>query len=177
MTMTKYTWLDALSSTINKKRKKKYGPKSQFKYGVQVSRNMKEVTNFDEANNNTLWSDSIKLEIKALTDLECFDFKDPDHDCGKEYQHTTLTLIFGVKQDLQNKARLVAGGHLVDALDQEIYSSTVKGIMSIMLLHVIAHKTGMNQLCGNVRNAYVNAFTNKKVYDVAGKEFGQSLEG
>jgi hypothetical protein len=30
-------------------------------------------------NGNTLWQDSIKLEIKALTDLEHFDFKDPDH--------------------------------------------------------------------------------------------------
>jgi hypothetical protein len=161
----------------NNNKKKKYDPKPQFKYGVQVPRNMTQATKFDKANNNTLWSDSIKLEIKALTDLECFDFKDPDYDCGKEYQRTTLTLIFGVKQDLRHKARLVAGGHLVDALDHDIYSSTVKGV-SVKLLHVIAHKTGMCQLCRDVGNAYVNAFTNEKVYaTVAGKEFGPALEG
>jgi hypothetical protein len=99
----------------NKKKKEKYDPKPQFKYGVQVPRNMSQARKFNEANNNTLWSNSIKLEIKALMDLECFDFKDPDHACGKEYQCTTLTLIFGVKQDLRHKARLVVGGHLVDA--------------------------------------------------------------
>ena len=80
-------------------------------------------------------------------------------------------MIFGVKQDLHHKARLVAGGHLVGALNHDIYSSTVKGV-SVKLLHVIAHKTGMTQLCGDVSNAYVNAFTNEKVYAVAGKEFG-----
>jgi hypothetical protein len=40
---------------------------------------------------------------------------------------------------------------------------------------VIAHKTGMDQLCGDVGNAYVNAFTNEKVYAVTGNEFGESL--
>jgi hypothetical protein len=160
----------------NKKRKKKYDPKPQFKYGVQVPRNMKQAMKFDESNNNTLWQTSIKLEITALTDLECFDFKDPDYKCGPDYQLTTLTMIFGVKQDLRHKARLVAGGHLVDALDHDIYSSTVKGV-SVKLLHVIAHKAGMSQLCGDVGNAYVNAFTNEKVFAVAGKEFGEALEG
>jgi hypothetical protein len=35
----------------------------------------------------------------------------------------------------------------------------------------------MTQFCGDVGNAYVNAFTNKKVYAVVGKEFGEPLEG
>ena len=85
-------------------------------------------------------------------------------------------MIFDVKQDLRHKARLVAGGHLVDALNLNIYSSTVKGV-SVKLLNVIAHKTGMDQLCGDVGNAYVNAFTNKKVYARCGREFGSELEG
>ena len=89
---------------------------------------------------------------------------------------TTLTMMFGVKQDLRHKARLVAGGHLVDALDHDICSSAVKGV-SVKLLHVIAHKTGMTQLCGDVGNAHVNACTNEKVYARAGKEFGEALEG
>ena len=42
---------------------------------------------------------------------------------------------------------------------------------------MIAHKTGTTQLCGNIGNAYVNAFTNEKVYTVAGKEFGETVEG
>ena len=51
----------------------------------------------------------------------------------------------------------------------------VKGI-NICLLHVIAHKAGLQQLCGNVGNTYVNTYTNEKVYAKAGPEFGQELE-
>jgi hypothetical protein len=110
-------------------------------------------------------------------DLERFDFKDPDHKCGPKHQKTTLTVIFGVKQDLHHNARLVAGGHLVNLLDHDICSSVAKGA-SIKLLHVTAHKTSMTQLCGDVvRNACVNAFTNKRVCTVAGKESGEELEG
>ncbi len=66
---------------------------------------------------------------------------------------------------------MVSGGYLMDAHDHDIYSSKVKGI-SGMLLYVIAHKSGMRQLCGDVGNAYINAFTNEKVYAHAGPEFG-----
>ena len=70
---------------------------------------------------------------------------------------------------------LVAGGHLLDVLDHNVYSSIVKGI-SVRILHVIAHKAGLKQLVKDVGNAYVNADTNEKVYARAGPEFGE-LEG
>ena len=84
-------------------------------------------------------------------------------------------MIFDIKQDGRHKSRLVAGGHLLDVLDHNVYSSTVKGI-SVRILHVIAHKAGLKQLVGDVGNAYVNADTNEKVYARAGPEFG-ALEG
>jgi hypothetical protein len=71
---------------------------------------------------------------------------------------------------------LVAGGHLIDVLDHNVYSSTVKGI-SVKILHVIAHQQKLKQLCGDVTNAFVNAYTNKKVYAVAGLEFGEEAVG
>jgi hypothetical protein len=76
----------------------------------------------------------------------------------EQNQKTTLTIIYEVKQDLRRKARLVAGGHLVDPSDHSIYSSTIKGI-SVKLLHVISHKADLGQLCGDVSLAFVNAFT------------------
>jgi hypothetical protein len=84
-------------------------------------------------------------------------------------------MIFDVKQDLRSKARLVAGRHLVDCVDNNIYSSTVKGI-SIRMLHVIAHQQKLEILCGDIGNAYVNAYTNELVWSKAGPEFGD-LEG
>ena len=140
-----------------------------------MPRTVKQALELDSRNGDSLWADAIKREIQALTNVDCFEFKDRDFKVDKSFQLTTLHIIFYVKQDLRRKARLVAGGHLIDTLDHQVCSSTVKGI-SVRLLHVIAHKAGLKQLVGDVSNAYVNAHTNEKVYAIAGKEFGE-LEG
>ena len=126
---------------------------ARLKYGVQVPRNVREAFELDaNKNKNIFWRDAIKLEIDTLVNLECFEFHSKSYHPGNEYQWTMLTMIFDVKQDLRRKARLVAGGHLVDSLDNEVYSSTVKGI-SVRLLHVLAHKQKLDLICGDVRNA------------------------
>eukprot|EP00957_Ditylum_brightwellii_P042808 3241003-Ditylum_brightwellii.AAC.1 len=79
-------------------------------------------------------------------------------------------MVFDCKQDGRYKARLVAGGHLIDLLNHDVYSSMVKGI-SVCLLHVIAHSASMEVLCGDIGNTYVNAYTTEKVYAVASPEF------
>ena len=81
-----------------------------------------------------------------------------------------------VNQDLRHKCRLVAGGHLINALDHDIYSTTVKSL-SVKLLQVIAHKAKMEILCRDIGNAYVKAYTNEKVYSIAGEEFGKAMKG
>eukprot|EP00957_Ditylum_brightwellii_P109494 8350871-Ditylum_brightwellii.AAC.1 len=106
--------------------------------------------------------------------MDCFEFRDDVP--GNEFQQTTLHMVFDCKQDLCWKARLVAGGHLVDLLDILVYLSTVKRI-SVKLLHVIAHSTGLTALCGDIGNAYVNAYITWKVYVRAGLEFGEELAG
>ena len=80
-------------------------------------------------------------------------------------------MVFDVKQDGRRKSRLIAGGHLIDVVDHNLYSSTVKGL-SVRLLHVIAHKQKLEQLQGDIGNAYVNAYTKEKVYTKAGQTFG-----
>ena len=85
-------------------------------------------------------------------------------------------MIMNVKQDLRHKCRLVAGGHLIDALDHDIYSTTVKSI-SVKLLQMIAQKAKLEILCGDIGNAYVNAYTKEKVYAIAGNEFEKVMKG
>ena len=70
----------------------------------------------------------------------------------------------------------MAGGHLIDALDHDVYSTTVKSI-SVKLLQVIAHKANLEILCGNIGNAYVNAYTHEKVYAINGDEFVKAMKG
>ena len=84
-------------------------------------------------------------------------------------------MIMKVEQDLRHKCGLVAGGHLIDALNHYIYSTTVKSI-SVKLLQVIAHKANLEILCGDIGNAYFNAYTNRKVYAIAGDEFGKAMK-
>ena len=78
------------------------------------------------------------MEIKALLDLDCFYFFSAGHQTtlGDGWQRTTLHMVFDAKQSLQRKCRLVAGGHLVDMMDIQVYLSTVKSI-SVQILHVI----------------------------------------
>ena len=155
-----------------KKKKSGFGQKV-FKFGIQVPRTVKEALQLDAKNGNTLWQDALEIEMSALEDMDCFEFMEKGYDPGEGWQRTRLHMIFDVKADtLRHKARLVAGGHLVDALDHEVYSSTVKGI-SVKLLHVIAHSQKLEALCGDIGNAFVTAYTEEKVYCIAGPEFGK----
>jgi hypothetical protein len=155
-----------------KKKKAGLGPRGKiFKFGIQVPQTAKEAIDIDTANGNTLWQDAMRAEMDALEKLDCFEFHPEGCIPGDDYQPTRLRMIFDVKADtLQRKARLVAGGHLVDTLGADVYSSTVKSI-SVKLLHVIAHSTKMEALCGDIGNAFVTAFTQEKVYCIAGPEF------
>jgi hypothetical protein len=122
----------------------------------------------DITNGNTAWEDLLKSEMKDLFNLECFDIKSIGYFPGGDYQGITLTIIYDVKQDLRQKARLVAGGHLIDPLDHSVYSSTVKGI-SVKLLYAIAQKADLHVaifLC-----VFVNAFTCVLLNAIAGPKF------
>ena len=106
---------------------------------------MKHALEIDKIKGNTFWQDSIDKEMKGLLDLNCFEFKPSGYhkQLDEAWQRTTtLHCVFDVKQDLTRKCELVvAGGHLVDVADIQVYSTTVKSI-SIQLLHVISHKAG-----------------------------------
>ena len=117
--------------------------------------------------------DSMKAEVYRLLRLDSFEFKDKDFRPGNVYHATTFHMVFDVKHDLHRKSRLVAGGHLVEILDDQIYLPTVKS-MSVQLLHIIAHKLQLEQSCGDIGNTFVNTYTNKKVYvKSAGPEFDE----
>ena len=160
----------------NKKKKKRFDPGPRFHYGVQVPRTVEQALALDKANGNNLWKEAIDKEMTALRDLKCFEFRDKGDIPGDEYQKTRLMMIFDVKNDLRRKARLVAQGQLVDILDHVVYSSCVKAI-SVRLLCVIAHKNKLDIKCGDIGNAFVNAYTAEKIYCIAGLEFGEDSIG
>ncbi len=124
----------------------------------------------DREAGNAFWADAIRKEVASLLALDCFEFHAPDHKPSSEYQWTKLSMIFEVKQDGRRKARLVAGGHMVDPMGINSRSTVVKGI-SIRLLDLIAHRDNLPILCGDIGNAFITADCLEKIYSRAGPEF------
>jgi hypothetical protein len=97
-------------------------------------------------------------EINSIQEHGTFEFLTIDEDVPTDYQLAPPWIIFDVKSDLRRKARLVVGGHEVDARDHTKYSSVVR-FDSIRLLNVIAKAQNLKVLAGDVGNAYLYAYT------------------
>lgn len=143
------------------------------KFGINIPNSVKEALIFDRQNNNTLWADAIYKEMAALDKAKCFKYYPPTYRVSKEYQYAPLRLIFDVKQEnLRRKARLVAGGHVVNSNMYESYSSVIQ-TRTIRLLQTISVNQGLKMITGDVSNAFVQAPTCEKIWTRAGKEFGE----
>ena len=93
----------------------------------------------------------------------------------KSYHRIKVYLVFAVKFDGRQKARLVADGHLTLEPIENIYS----GVVSLRTLRLVIFLGKLNHLDlwgADIGNAYLEAFTDEKLYIVAGPEF-QELEG
>ncbi len=81
-------------------------------------------------------------------------------------------MIFDVKmEDFRQKARLVAGGYLTEALATITYASVV----SRETMHLALTFASLNDLeakVGDVLNAYITAPVKEKVWTILGLEFG-----
>ena len=144
----------------------------RVKFGLKIPNNTREALIIDAENGNNLWADAIAKEMGALEKANCFAFYPPGFKVGSEYQYAPLRLIFDIKQeDFRRKARLVAGGHVVDASMYESYSSTVQ-TRTIRILETVAINENMSMVTGDIGNAFVQAETKEKIYTRAGLEFG-----
>ena len=147
--------------------------KNRTKFGIVIPNNVKHALLLDKQNNNQAWAEAILKEMNALTKAGVWDFKPPNFRIPKNYQFAPLTLIFDVKQeDLRRKARLVAGGHVVDSTMYESYSSVVQ-TRTIRILETIAMNEELKFVTGDISNAFVQADTDEKIYSIAGPEFGE----
>ena len=161
-----------LKRLINKTTTRSSTPNYQF--GIQVPRNVKEAYALDERNGNTKWQDAMEAEIASLNDYNTF----KDNGTIKfipEYKRIIVHFVFAVKHDFRHKARLVAGGHLTDPNIDGTYSGVVS-LRSLRIAIVAAELNDLDIMVGDISSAYLEAYTNEKVYFIAGPEFGP-LEG
>ena len=90
------------------------------------------------------------------------------------YHKIKVHLVFAVKFDGRHKARLVADSHLTPEPIENIYS----GVVSLRYLWLVIFLGKLNNLNiggADIGNAYLEAFTDEKLYIGAGQEF-QELE-
>eukprot|EP00957_Ditylum_brightwellii_P060137 4566950-Ditylum_brightwellii.AAC.1 len=75
-------------------------------------------------------------------------------------------LVYDVKQNGQHKARLVAGGHITGPNTDTYYSSVVS--LRVMRMMIFLDKlNGMELIAADIGNAYLEAYTNEKIYFIA----------
>ena len=84
-------------------------------------------------------------------------------------------LVFAVKFDGRHKDRLVADVHLAPKPIENIYSGVVS-LRNFSLVMFLGKLNNLDIWGADIGNAYLEAFTDEKLYIVAGPEF-QELEG
>ena len=152
--------------------------------GYLILRNYMEAMQFDSENKNSKWYDAINLEMESM--LEYKEFKKGDKaildkhkkvtNPPKGYHRIKVHLVFAVKFDGRHKARLVADGHLTpDPIDNNIYSGVVS-LRNVGLVTLLGKLNHLELWGADIGNAYLEAFTDEKLYIVADPEF-QELEG
>ena len=148
----------------------------RYEFGVKVPCDEKEALSFDEINKNTLWNDTIEVELNQVVN----EYKTV-HDLGKyhgkgsaprDHQQIRVHIIFDVKRDLRHKCCLVAGGHLTKPNRDTSYSS-VASLRCIRYVTFIAELNDLELEVADVGFAYLEAKTNEKVCFVAGTLFGR----
>jgi hypothetical protein len=147
---------------------------SPEKFGIKIPRNTREALLFDIDNKNTMWADAIAKEMASLDRLQVFQYMPPNHKCEKSdgWQFAPMHMIFDVKQqDLRHKARLVAGGNVVDSTKYNTYSSTIQDV-SVRLLMLVAAQNGLDTMVGDISTAFPTAPCAEKVWSIAREEFG-----
>ena len=157
---------------IIKKVKSRYW-KRTHKYGIELPHSVEEALAIDRRTGTDFWRKAIEKEMKNVG--IAFEFP-ADGEVPSGYKHIPCHMVFDIKSDLRQKARLVAGGHKTDPPKESTYSSVVSRD-SVRIAFTIAALNGLDVLVGDVQNAYLNAPTKEKTYTTAGLEFGPDKVG
>ena len=133
---------------------------------------VKQAYKIDEEMGTTFWQDAIKKEMKNVMPA----FSDTN-ETPKFHKLINCHMAFDIKLgNLAWKARYVAGGHQTDPPKDTTYSSVILRDR-VQFTFLTAALNDLNILAADVKNAYLNVPTGKKVYTIAGLEFGASNVG
>ena len=148
--------------------------KSNHKYGVRVPTSIKDAIELDSENNNTLWRNSIDLEMRTI--LPAFDILPHGSHPPAGYTKSSGHIIFDVKMDFTRKSRWVKDGHLTD----DPLESNFAGVVSRESVRIAFTYAALNELkvyAADIKSAYLQAPTSEKHYIICGEEFPMEHRG
>ena len=145
-----------------------------YKYGIKIPRTVKEAYEIDKENNDTYWTDAIKLEMKNVG--IAFEILPENSNKPIGHQFVNCFVHFEIKMDFRRKARLVAGGHITNTPDTSTYAGVVSR-ESVRIAFLVAALNDLDILAADIMNAYLTAPPTEKYYTKCGPEFGPELEG
>lgn len=153
--------------------------RTTHKFGIELPKTVEEALKIDERNGNHLWRDAIEKEMARVRrafepheNVSPEDVRKGKYQPLLGFQEMKCHMVFDIKMDgkFTRKARLVAGGHMVDADVAVTYSSVVSRD-SVRIAFLVAALNDCEVYAADVENAYINADTVEKIWCVAGAEF------
>jgi len=141
-----------------------------YHFGILIPCNHKHAMELDQLHGNNLWRKSEVTELDSIDEYNTF------QDVGKGttpkgYKKIRYHIVYAVKHDLQRKARLVANGNLTETPFTSVYSSVVS-LRGLRLYLFLAELNQLESWSTDIGNAYLEAYTDEKVYVISGDEFG-----
>ena len=126
----------------------------------------------DKENGNTLWHDAIRRELDQISSYKSFRNIGIGVSPGPDFKKIKVKFVFDCKVDGHRKGRLVAQGDMTPEPEELVYSS-VATLCSLCIVVFLAEMNGLSLMQGDIGNAYLESYTQEKVYFVAGPAFGQ----
>ena len=142
------------------------------KFGVRIPKSVQEAKELDHQYGNNLWWEAICKEMKNVRPA----FKVWEKHISQippRYQQIKCHMVFDVKmgENVCRKAQFVAGGHTMESPSTLTYTSVVSRD-SVMIILLVAALNSLNIMACDIQNAYLMADCRKKIWTVAGPEFG-----
>ena len=157
--------LDRIIASVNKLYHKR-----THKFGIEIPKTVERALQIDKENGNNLWRDAIAKEMKNVR--VAFKIMEDGKDPPPGYSFMNCHMVFDIKLDgFKRKARLVAGGHVLDPPAGLTYSSVVSRD-SVRIILTIAALNDLEVKASDVQNAYLTAPCEEKVWTKLGPEFG-----
>lgn len=149
---------DTINILLNDDSDHSYIPSLKEYDSDTVPKSVEQALSLDCINGNTLWKEAIEKEVGQLLDYKTFQILARGEKAPNDHTRVPLILCFNTKHDGRCKARIVAGGHVTDPGNEDVFSSVVSPECVRVVIFVAEHN-GLDVWGGNFGNAYLNGVT------------------